>query len=88
MDIKVSDYLSEAKHSLNYWEDKLKEVQEGTYEYDGTIPNSCWDALCERKVAIFKEAVSYLSSLPTDKVLSTSVGLTKEAVEYYSIVNR
>lgn len=88
MILRAEDFLKSSKIELSNWERDLAKVNEGIYEYDGTIPNKCFDALCKHKVGVFTEVVDYLESLDKDTVISDGRGITKEGVMYYALVNK
>lgn len=87
-EFKVEYYLESAKHSLAIWEKGVKEIEDGTFKYDGSMPESCTNALYYSKVEVYKDVIEYLESLPLDLVLATSRGLTEEGVKYCKMVNK
>lgn len=88
MILRAEDFLKSSKIELSNWERDLAKVNEGVYEYDGTIPNECFDELCKHKIGVFTEVVDYLESLDKDTIISDGRGITKEGVMYYALVNR
>lgn len=88
MKFTVKYFLDKAKHDLNYWQKKVKEIENKTFEYDGSMPKSCIDALCYHKVKNYENVIEYLEKLPEDLVIQSSFGQTKEGSEYYRLVNR
>ena len=60
-EFKVEYYLESAKHSLAIWEKGVKEIEDGTFKYDGSMPESCTNALYYSKVEVYKDVIE----LPT-----------------------
>lgn len=87
MEFTVKYFLEDAKYMLERWQQKVEKVENGTFEYDGSMPKSCTDALCYSKVKTFKNVIAYLETLPLDLVIQTSTGLTDEGVKYSELVN-
>lgn len=83
----VSDYLASANRTLKYWKDQLEKLNNDTLKYDGSIPNSSYDALIESKVKLYTSVVAWLENLNKDEVMGDAVGLTKLGAEYYKRVN-
>ena len=83
----VADYLQSASGTLKYWECKLEKLNNNTLEYDGTIPNTSYDALIQSKVKLYKDVVAWLENLDKKEVMGDNVGLTKLGYEYYKRVN-
>lgn len=83
----VADYLQSAERTLKYWNGQLEKLNNGTLEYDGTIPNSCYDALIQSKVKLYTSVVDWLNTFDKDEVMGDNVGLTKIGAEYYKRVN-
>lgn len=83
----VSDYLQSANRSLKYWNKQLEKLNNNTLTYDGTIPNSVYNALIKSKVKLFSDIVSWLESLNKDEIMGDNTGLTKLGYEYYKRVN-
>ena len=83
----VANYLQSANGTLKYWENQLEKLNNNTLEYDGTIPNSSYNALIKSKVKLYKDVVAWLENLDKDEVMGDDVGLTKIGAEYYKKVN-
>ena len=83
----VADYLESANRSLKYWKGQLEKLNNNTLEYDGTIPNTSYNALIKSKVKLFESVVAWLENLDKDEVMGDSIGLTKLGYEYYKKVN-
>lgn len=83
----VADYLQSANGSLKYWNGQKEKMNNNALEYDGTIPNSCYNALIESKVKLFTSVVEWLENLDQNEVVADNVGLTKIGAEYYKRVN-
>lgn len=83
----VGDYLQSAKGTLKYWEGQLEKLNNNTLEYDGTIPNTAYNALIQSKVKLYINVVAWLENLDKKEVMGDSVGLTKLGYEYYKRVN-
>ena len=83
----VEDYLQSANRSLKYWNGQLEKLNNGTLNYDGSIPNSCYDALIHSKVKLYTSVVDWLENLDKNEVMGDNVGLTKIGAEYYKRVN-
>lgn len=83
----VSDYLDSAERSLKYWNSQLEKLNNNTLQYDGSIPNSCYDALIKSKVKLYASVVDWLENLDKNEVMGDNVGLTKIGAEYYKRVN-
>ena len=88
MILTTKNYLSNTEVTLENFKKKLEEIKAGTFEYDGSIPKFCVDALYEHKVEVYEEAVNYLRTLPEDLVLDSEFGSADELSKYYEIVNR
>lgn len=83
----VADYLQSAERTLKYWNSQLEKLNNGTLEYDGTIPNSSYNALIKSKVKLYASVVDWLENLDKDEVMGDNIGLTKIGAEYYKRVN-
>ena len=83
----VADYLESANGTLRYWNEQLEKLNNGTLEYDGTIPNSCYNALVQSKVKLYTSVVEWLDGLNKNEIMGNDVGLTKLGAEYYKRVN-
>lgn len=83
----VADYLKSANGQLKYWNGQLEKLNNGTLKYDGTVPNSCYDALIKSKVKLYTNVVDWLNTFDKDEVMGDNVGLTKIGAEYYKRVN-
>lgn len=83
----VADYLKSANVTLKYWNGQLEKLNNGTLEYDGTIPNASYDALIKSKVKLYTNVVDWLNTFDKDEVMGDNVGLTKIGAEYYKRVN-
>lgn len=83
----VTDYLQSANRSLKYWNEQLEKLNNNTLKYDGTIPDSSYNALIKSKVKLYKEVVAWLENLDKDEVMGDTIGLTKLGAEYYKKVN-
>ena len=83
----VADYLESTNRSLKYWQGQLEKLNNNTLEYDGTIPDSSYNALIQSKVKLFKNVVAWLENLDKSEVMGDNVGLTKLGYEYYKRVN-
>lgn len=83
----VAHYLESAERTLKYWNGQLEKLNNNTLEYDGTIPNSSYDALIKNKVKLFKDVVNWLENFDKNEVMGDDVGLTKIGYEYYKRVN-
>ena len=83
----VADYLQSANGSLKYWQGQMEKLNNNTLEYDGTIPNTSYNALIHSKVKLFTSVVEWLENLDKDEVMGDDVGLTKRGYEYYKRVN-
>ena len=83
----VADYLESANGTLRYWNEQLEKLNNGTLEYDGTIPNSCYNTLIQSKVKLYTSVVEWLDGLNKDEIMGSDVGLTKLGAEYYKRVN-
>ena len=65
----------------------MEKLNNNTLEYDGTIPNTSYDALIQSKVKLYTNIVAWLENLDKKEVMGDSVGLTKLGAEYYKRVN-
>lgn len=83
----VADYLQSANRSLKYWNEQLEKLNNNTLEYDGTIPDSSYNALIHSKVKLYNNVVAWLENLDKSEVMGDNVGLTKLGYEYYKRVN-
>ena len=83
----VETYLQSAKGSLKYWEGQLEKLNNNTLEYDGTIPNTSYNALIKSKVKLYTDVVAWLENLDKQEVMGDNIGLTKLGAEYYERVN-
>lgn len=83
----VADYLTSANRTLKYWKDQLEKLNNNTLKYDGSIPNSSYDALIKSKVKLYTSVVAWLENLNKDEVMGDTRGLTKLGAEYYKKVN-
>ena len=83
----VADYLKSANGTLKYWNGQLEKLNNGTLEYDGTIPNASYDALIKSKVKLYINIVNWLNTFDENEVMGDDVGLTKLGYEYYKRVN-
>lgn len=83
----VADYLNSAKTSLKYWEKEMEKLNNGTLEYDESLPKSCYDALIHKKVKVFTSVVEWLNTFDKDEEMGDGIGLTKIGAEYYKRVN-
>lgn len=83
----VADYLASANRTLKHWNEQLEKLNNGTLKYDGSIPNSSYDALIKSKVKLYTSVVAWLENLNKDEVMGDTVGLTKLGAEYYKKVN-
>lgn len=88
MELTVGEITKNTEFTLKYWKKTAQEINAGVFQYDGTIPNSCMDALCNHKVKILEETLTYLESLDKDLVISNGLGLSKEGVKYYELINK
>ena len=81
----ISFYIRSVEHDLRRWHEGLKQIQEGTFKYDDSMPKSCTDALYVHKAEITMDVLEWLYSLDEDKErLMTS----EENSEYLRRVNR
>ena len=83
MTLTVESYLEGAMVELKNWENEKENPK-----WDGSIRKSCYLALIDHKIRVFREVVDYLKTIPKGTVLSTNVGLTEYAQKYYDLVNR
>lgn len=83
----VADYLQSAERTLKYWNGQLEKLNNGTLKYDGSVPNSSYDALIHSKVKLYTNVVDWLNTFDKDEVVGDNVGLTKIGAEYYKRVN-
>jgi len=88
MILTAKHFLESSKVSLNHYKKGLDEIKNGTFKYDGSMSNSCVDALYAHKVKVYENVISFLETLPSDCVLSTGTGLTEEGCKYYTLVNK
>ena len=86
--LKAKFFLEDAKVSLAHFQKGLDEIKNGTFKYDGSMRNSCVDALYAHKVKVYEEVINYLETLDDDCILSTGTGLTEEGSKYYDLVNK
>lgn len=83
----ATDYLQSTKGTLKYWKGQLEKLNNNTLEYDGTIPDTSYNALIENKVKLYTDVVAWLENLDKKEVMGDDVGLTKLGYEYYKRVN-
>lgn len=83
----VADYLQSANGQLKYWEKEMEKLNNGTLQYDGSIPNSCYNALIKKKVKLYTSVVDWLNTFDKNEVVGDNIGLTKLGAEYYKRVN-
>ena len=83
----AEDYLQSANRSLKYWQGQLEKLNNNTLKYDGTIPNTSYNALIHSKVKLYTNVVAWLESLDKKEVMGDNIGLTKLGYEYYKRVN-
>ena len=83
----AKDYLESANRSLKYWKGQLEKLNNDTLEYDGTIPDTSYNALIHSKVKLYTSVVAWLENLDKGEVMGDDVGLTKLGYEYYKRVN-
>lgn len=88
MILTAKHYLESSKVSLNNFKKGLEEIKNGTFKYDGSMSNSCVNALYVHKVKVYEEVVNYLETLDEDCVINTGRGLTEEGCKYYKLVNQ
>lgn len=89
MNFTVQYFIDSVKRDLQNWENGNKEIENGTFKYDGSMPKSCVDALYKHKIIVCNDVLDYLNSLPDkNKVISTNVGLTEEGSKYYEMINK
>lgn len=74
--------------SLKYWEKRVEEIKNGTFEMDGSYPPELYEALAHRKVEIFTEALKYAESLPDDLLISDKHYTSPEYTKHLRIVNQ
>lgn len=74
--------------SLKHYENAVAEIEIGTYKFDGSMPESCIVALNNKKVAVYKQALDYLSQFPDDLEVVSRYGYGKEYAGYLEIVNQ
>jgi predicted transcriptional regulator len=83
----ASNYIESTEHELKNWEKGLEEIQNGTFEYDDSMPKQCVDAMYEDKVKVCRAVLDYLNSLDKDTILSDNVSLTEAGSRFYEMIN-
>ena len=68
--------------------DILRRINDGTFEYDGSMPKSCVDAMYNKKVENDREVLEYLEQFPDDFVMCDEIGYGKEYSGYLKILNQ
>ena len=68
--------------------DNLRKIADGTFEYDGSMPKSCVDAMYKKKAEIDREVLEYLEQFPDDFVMCDEIGYGKEYSGYLKILNQ
>lgn len=86
-DIKVSSLLYSTRNSLRHFEEGLEKIKKGTFIYDGSMPESCIDALYESKVEVMKKTIEYLEGFDEDFVMLGDRSMGKEGKKYFELVN-
>lgn len=89
MKCSVQHYINSIETDLVNIRKSLSEIENGTFEYDDSMPKSCVDAMYLHKLKITLETLEYLNSLPNkDKIISTSISFTEEGSKYYELICR
>lgn len=68
--------------------EKLQQIEECTFHYDGSMPESCVNAMYKAKVQQDAEVLEYLAQFPDDLVMNDGYGYNKEYARYLEIVNQ
>lgn len=74
--------LGSKLQSLNNWQKGLEEIQQGTFQYDNSMPKECIGALYKNKVELYTEIVNYLLTLELKLQWTSNKGFYKEYVDY------
>jgi hypothetical protein len=83
----VKFFKFSAKHQLDYWNKKVQEIKDGTFQSDGSILMDCYVPLVYRKVEIFTEAMEFLDKLDDDYIIYDKHHVSPEYSQYMKIVN-
>jgi len=59
----AKDYIKNTEILLNNFTKNLEQINQGTFQYDGSMPNSCVDAMYKLKVEKYTKGLAYLKSL-------------------------
>ena len=70
----VANYLESVNRSLKYWNEQLEKLNNNTLQYDGTIPNSAYNALIKSKVKLYTDVVTWLENFNKDEVMGDDRG--------------
>ena len=87
MKFAAKDFLESAKRELKYWEEGLKKILTGDFQYDNSMPGECVNALYKHKVESCKSAIEYLNTLDPDMIIRNNSSVTEECTEYYRLIN-
>lgn len=80
--------LGDILQRLEQYSEGLKEIQQGTFVYDNSLPKSCTIALYRHKVNKYIEVIQYLKTLDMNMIWCSDVGYNEEYDTYLKLVNR
>lgn len=68
--ITVRDYTNINKKLIGQYKRAVKDIDNGKYQYDGTMPKACVKPMYEGKVARLTEANEYLRAFAPEHTLT------------------
>lgn len=80
--LTVRDYTNINKDLIRKYKRAVRHIDEGKYQYDGTIPKACVKPMYESKLARLTEANEYLRAFAPEHVLTSD-----EAYKCRAIIN-
>ena len=80
--ITVRDYVSINKKLIDKYRKAIKDIDAGTYQYDGTMPKVCIKPMYVSKIVTLTEANEYLRVFAPEHVLTED-----EAYKVRAIIN-
>lgn len=86
--LKAIDLKNSCKLLIKHYEENVAKLDDGTYKFDGSMPESCIEALERKKLRTYKEALEHLSKIPDEKIVVGERGYGAEYAKYLEIVNK
>ena len=68
--LTARDYTNINKNLIRKYQRTIKEVDKGTYQYDGTMPKACIKPMYEAKIKRLTEANAYLNRFAPEHYLT------------------